>query len=138
CYIGFTSVDRALPDASPDFGRFLHVAGASTLKGTDTLLEVWSAHPEWPALTVVQRDRRTIRAPANVQILDGYLPDAELRELQNACGVHLCPSMGEGWGHYIVEAMSCGAVVVATDGPPMNELVQPGRGVLVPYSRVEP
>lgn len=139
-FLGFTSVDRRLPDVGPDYGRFLHVAGGSSLKGTGLLLALWKRHPEWPVLTIVQRrpegDRRSV--PRNVEIIEGYLEDGELRQLQNRCGVHLCPSRSEGWGHYIVEAMSCGAVTVVTDAPPMNELVAADRGVPVPFHRSEP
>jgi glycosyltransferase involved in cell wall biosynthesis len=52
--------------------------------------------------------------------------------------VHVCPSEAEGFGHLLGEAMSCGALVVTTDAPPMNELVDPERGVLVRVARSEP
>ncbi len=138
-YLGFTSIDRSLPATTPNYSRFLHLAGSSSLKGTAALLEVWARHPDWPVLNIVQHSREAPRkVPDNVNLIRQYMPDAELQALQNACGIHLCPSLGEGWGHYIVEAMSCRAVTVATDGPPMNELVQPDRGILVPYTHSEP
>jgi hypothetical protein len=61
-----------------------------------------------------------------------YVTDiAEIRQLQNSHVFHLCLSETEGWGHYIAEALSCGAVVLTCDAPPMNELVTAARGVLV-------
>jgi glycosyltransferase involved in cell wall biosynthesis len=51
--------------------------------------------------------------------------------LQNGAVFHLCTSETEGWGHYIPEAMSVGAVVIATDVAPMNEQVTPDRGLLI-------
>ena len=138
-YIGFTSKDLHLNDEIPDYQRYFHLAGRSTLKGTETLLEVWKKHPDWPKLTVLQHAHNAPEeVPENVQLITDYVPYDELIKLCNKSGVHLCPSLSEGWGHYIVEAMSCKAVVITTDAPPMNELVQPGRGICVPYFKDEP
>ena len=135
-YCGFTSEDRL--DASvPRERAFFHLAGRSCNKGTQRLIALWQRHPHWPTLTVLQSPRtaRPIEPPAaNIVHRIDYIDDGELRRMQNAHRFHLCPSETEGFGHYIVEAMSVGAVVVTTDGEPMNELVTPERGVLVAAS----
>jgi len=138
-YISFTSKDIHLNDEIPNYGIFFHLAGRSTLKGTDTILKLWEKHPEWPTLTIVQhKDNAPESVPSNVRLIAEYLPYAELIKLANKHGIHLCPSLSEGWGHYIVEAMSCSALVVTTDAPPMNELISNERGVLVPFHKKEP
>ncbi len=138
-YLGFTSEDHLAVDAVTDYGRFFHLAGKSTLKNTSCVLGLWREHPEWPPLTLVQHPRNAPKTvPSNVRLIADHLPDTELCRLQGECGIHLCPSLSEGWGHYIAEAMSCRAVTVVTDAPPMNELVQCTRGVTVSYYRTEP
>ncbi|MGH8152065.1 MAG: glycosyltransferase [Rhodanobacteraceae bacterium] len=142
-WVGFDSDDRYDP-AVPRERKFFHLAGGSRIKGTDRLLAVWRRHPEWPTLTVLQHPREAhpgASAP-NVVHRIGYLDAsdpaqyAELKRLQNSHVFHLCLSETDGWGHYLVEALGVGAVTVTVGAPPMNELVTPDRGILVPYADV--
>lgn len=132
-YIGFTSPDR-LDAGVPRQHAFFHGPGRSANKGTAALLKLWAAHPAWPVLTVAWRRKHVElgAVPANVRLIREHLDDDAYRHLQNAHRFHLCPSQTEGYGHYLVEAMSCGAVVLTLDAEPMNELVTSARGVLVP------
>jgi glycosyltransferase involved in cell wall biosynthesis len=138
-WIGFDSEDRY--DASvPRDLSFFHLAGQSVHKGTARLLDLWLRHPEWPTLTVVKSlnpEPDRYRAP-NIVYRGEYLPDAELKALQNSHLVHICTSESEGWGHYLVEALGVGAVVITLDAPPMNELVTLDRGVLIAHESTEP
>ena len=134
--IGFDSYDR-YDGAVAKRRQYFHLAGKSSMKGTERLLDVWCQHPEWPQLTVVQHKPPTHQIhAANIRLMAGYLSVAELRELQNQSLFHLCLSRTEGWGHYIVEALSTAAVTLTVDAMPMNELVTDERGILVPYSEV--
>lgn len=136
-YLGFTSEDR-LDAAIARERSFFHLAGRSSAKGTQTLLAAWMQHPEWPRLTVVQgvKTAMTSARVSNVDHVVGHLDDARLRRLQNQHQFHLCPSEAEGFGHYLMEGLSVGAIVLATDGAPMNELVTPERGVLIRPARI--
>ncbi|HUA80305.1 MAG TPA: glycosyltransferase [Dyella sp.] len=136
-YIGFTSADRF--DASVARRHaFFHGPGRSGNKGTQALVELWRKHPEWPTLTLAWRRKRVDiqTPPANVTLIRDHLSDADYRRLQNEHRFHLCPSQTEGFGHYLVEAMSCRAVVVTLNAEPMNELVSMERGILVPAQAI--
>lgn len=141
--VSFTSEDRrATTGSAPKQPGFLHVAGRSWQKGTQALIDAWRKHPEWPELTIVQNAKTYSQMPVkpvavpNIKHILQRLDDAALKALQNSIAIHLCPSEAEGFGHCIAEAMSCSAVTLTTDAPPMNELITPERGVLVKYHRM--
>ncbi|KAI9347218.1 hypothetical protein BDR26DRAFT_68781 [Obelidium mucronatum] len=127
-----------------DFNQFLHVYGGSGRKSTADVLKCWSQHPLWPKLTIVGKHsaktwmKDLLYIPWNVDIRQS-LSIQELRTLQLSHGVHLCPSSQEGYGHYINEARSLGALVLTTDHAPMNEFVDDGvSGVLVQHNEPYP
>ena len=135
-FVGFTSIDRRLPDVARE-PTFFHLGGRSGNKGSQAIIDAWVRHPSWPLLTAIQRKPLKLppTLPANVRLINDYIDDGELRALQNRNLFHLCPSETEGFGHHLVEGMSCGAITLATDAPPMNEMITNARGVLVPYAR---
>lgn len=147
-YTKHTSPDVFQPKVERDWNTFLHLAGFSPFKNTRVIVQAWAKHPEWPKLVL-----RVIKADicawiedtfstadgdwklANVDYKCGSEPLAVKNELQNRIGLHLCPSETEGFGHYINEARSVGALILTTNVAPMNELVDEKSGVLVGQPR---
>lgn len=141
---GFTSIDMKInvPNRQK---TFLHTAGKSPNKNTKLLLQVWLKHPEWPLLTILCRDycvtqfskNRMVKGTHNIRIISEKIPYGLLRKLMNENIYHICPSKYEGFGHYINEARSVGAVVLYSNVPPMNEFFSGNDGVPIHCSRIK-
>lgn len=139
-YIGFTSDDRYIPEVKKDDFHWLHLAGKSIQKQTEIVIKTWENNPGFPHLTIIQDPQFYKPRPClrNVSFLFDRVPEQLLKTLQNTCSVHVCPSETEGFGHYIVEAMSTKGIVLTTYAPPMTELVTSERGSFVKSVRQEP
>jgi MMP alpha-(1->4)-mannosyltransferase len=61
----------------------------------------------------------------------GYIPDNQIPELYSSADVLVLPSLLEGFGYPLVEAMACGTVPVGTDAGSIPELIT-GFGEVVP------
>lgn len=123
-YVGFLARDIFNPQIIRK-PRFLHIGGNSSFRGTQEVLDAWKWRKDDrridAELIIVSKALQDRPEIPNVTYHD-WLPEAELRCLQNECKFHLYPSGTEGFGHAIREAMSCNAVVLTTAAPPMDEL----------------
>lgn len=99
---GFTCEDK-LDERVPREKIFFHAHRGSIVKGTE----------------VIRQAQTKIAFPI---IFAEDFDDATLKNWQNRCLFHLCPSEYEGWGHSLHEALSVGAVVVSSDTPPMSDM----------------
>jgi hypothetical protein len=124
---GFLGRDRFDPTIKRE-AKCLHLRGKSQMKGTEEVVAAWRLKPDLPPLTIVSKD--PVHAPDYVTVVNSPT-DAELSRLLNSHQIHLCPSIAEGWGHYITEGMSVGATVITTDASPMNEHIRPEWGYLL-------
>lgn len=59
------------------------------------------------------------------------LSDLQMREAYRSATVYICPSLYEGFGLPVAEAMSCGTPVISSDGGALPEVVS-DAGILVP------
>lgn len=66
----------------------------------------------------------------------GYISDSDLRALYASCAVCVYPSLYEGFGLPPLEAMACGAPVIASDVPTLSETIG-NAALLVPPTDVQ-
>lgn len=71
---------------------------------------------------------------AETTVVLPYVDDPTMVLLYQACGVMVFPSLFEGLGLPIVEAMRCGAVAIASDVSSMREVLRDPTARFDPYS----
>lgn len=84
------------------------------------------SQPDFDVVVVGGRNGRIFASdesgwPAFVKMA-GYVEDAELRALYEATACFVYPSLYEGFGIPPLEALACGAPVLAADIPPLREI----------------
>jgi hypothetical protein len=103
----------------PRTPHFLHVAGNSQTKNTPSVIHAWSQGQIPANLTILARWYNDPHIPG-VRVIN-RASDEDFKVLVNSHQFHLCPSMYEGFGHSLNEAMGVGATVISLNAPPMNE-----------------
>src|SRR5690606_19696511 len=74
---------------------------------------------------------------ADEVILTGFVPEEDLIALYNLCAVFVFPSWHEGFGLPALEAMRCGAPVIASNVSSLPEVVGLEEALFDPRSEEE-
>ena len=102
------------PDGGEEDDFILFTGTLEPRKGIDDLLDVWSSLPApRPRLVLCGDAGWRVRVPDGVEVT-GYVDRERLRELYRRARLFVYPSRYEGFGIPPLEAMACGAPVVAT------------------------
>lgn len=117
-YTGFLSRNLYNPHVMKK-RAFLHIAGASKTKNTLAVYEAWR-DIDAPLYIISQSYWKLLEPTKQIRIYR-HLDDDALARLMNACWFHVCPSAYEGWGHYIHEGRSTGAIIITTNAEPMRQ-----------------
>jgi glycosyltransferase involved in cell wall biosynthesis len=147
---GAVSPDLSVPENADEIADQLdlperYVLSVGTLeprKGLDPLIKAM-AHPDapdipllvvgpegWGDVRVAEVAARSNLSPQQVRVL-GHVPDATLAVLLQRASVFVFPSLAEGFGLPVIEALSLGTPVIHSDAPAVVE-VAAGAGVTVP------
>jgi glycosyltransferase involved in cell wall biosynthesis len=112
----------------------LYLGTAFPHKNLPTLVEAFDIlHKADPSLKLIfvgktekhyeELEQQTASHPSAKSIrFTGFLPDEEAKWLYNHCRVFVQPSLSEGWGLPVLEAMANGAPVVSSDASVMPEV----------------
>ena len=119
--------------------RFLmYTGGIDHRKNVDSLIRAYAQLPaallEQVQLAIVckvgpadrtQLDQlvRSLGLPKGRVVVTGFVPEADLVMLCNMCDAFVFPSWYEGFGLPVLEAMQCGAAVIAADASSLPEVV---------------
>ena len=99
-------------------------------KGIDDLIAVWSSLPmPRPRLVLAGGEGWSVHIPEGVEVT-GYVTRERLRELYRRAQLFVYPSRFEGFGIPPLEAMACGAAVIATRTGAIPEYAE-GAALLV-------
>ena len=119
--------------APPPEGFLLHVGGNEWYKNRQGVLEIYEAYaqqtenplPLWmvgtePSIDLKERAER-VTPKGKVRFLSG-LSNKQVCAAYSAARLMVFPSLAEGFGWPIAEAMACGCLVLTTGEAPMTEV----------------
>jgi glycosyltransferase involved in cell wall biosynthesis len=117
---------------------FFHSAGLSNRKGTDLLIEAFIdykvfekarliIHTQQDLSRLFKKDYSNLEE-YNIKVINKTVTSPGL---YNEGDVYVYPTKLDGLGLTMYESLSCGLPVIATNYPPMNEIINDSNGSLV-------
>jgi len=121
-----SSLFRPVPPRSTEKRYFLYVGTLEPRKNLFRLVEAWRQMHQMHAVDLVlagrvRADGPTIKPETGLTLL-GAVPDEQLPGLYSGALACVYPSIYEGFGLPVLEAMQCGAAVLASQDPALMEL----------------
>lgn len=118
-YVGGIDPRKNIPFLLEVFARYLTVEASNTGR---TYLVISGRYEDDDQLPKLRATIQRLGIESQVR-LTGFLPEKELLELYHAAHVFIFPSLYEGFGLPVLEAMSCGLPVIAPDNSSIPEVV---------------
>lgn len=126
------------PTGAPDADRFdvLYVGGMNLNKGIPYLLQAYRklVHPRKsltfagePSPLFIKRMKAHGLWPDDIRLL-GHVPQSELKNLMSRSHAMVLPSVQDGFGMVLSQAMACGCVVIGSENTGAPDLFDDGQG----------
>ena len=134
-YVGWTSIDKVMPEKK-NYWKAIVPVGKNLWRNPRPIIQVYMAikrkdpslYGALPVLHIVY-DPTAIELPpipdefdSKIKLIKGPMPEKEYDELLQECGLCICMSAAEGFGHAVNEAMSAGCILMLSPIDAFREL----------------
>ncbi len=134
-YVGWTSIDKVEPEKK-NYWKALVPVGKNIWRNPKPIIQVYMAtkrrdpslYAAFPVLHIVYDPQAVPLADipeeysAKIKLIPGPIPEKEYDELLQECGLCICLSAAEGFGHAVNEAMSAGCLPLLSPIDAFREL----------------
>jgi len=134
-YVGWTSIDKVMPEKK-NYWKAIVPVGKNIWRNPRPIIQVYMAikrrdaslYASLPVLHIVYDPNAMTLPPvpdefdAKIKLIKGPLPEKEYDELLQECGLCICLSAAEGFGHAVNEAMSAGCMLLLSPIDAFREL----------------
>lgn len=144
-YIGWTSIAKGVPERK-NFSKAIVLAGKNIFRHPQIVINSYllteeKDRPKLPDLHVVfDNTRMNVIVPpeleSKVKLYPTTMKQKDYDELLQECGLAICVSSGEGFGHAINEAASTGSYLMMSDIPAFKEFGY--EGLYIPQNKEFP